>query len=448
MNANRINIKQNLISLSVFLFIALLSAVLIMTAINMLEIPKPEASGKGDQTSSPKNTDKSAGNNSSNRADNNIDNNGKTPDISEYWDRGKEWRERAKQQLEERKSAGNKLRDGYAYGSQPGSFAPRGGNGAFTPHMPQDMPNVDISGNQEFPDMPFGMKEPDGNTMAMGDGKRPHVPVFEILGKPNYSFLKVMTMENYQGNHWVMAKEKPEVKLMLGVERTKGFVRNSVKIKPIEPSEGYLPVLSGEFDLKYTHSVLEYQKSGSYFSEVRIDDYYEMAYKTPPGELELINADVDDSYNYDVIIPELMDEIIDRVIEGSSSDYEAIKNVEKFLAENYTLNNNITKSYGEQDAIIAFLFGEQKQGNTMDFMSAYTYILRSEGIPCRLALGYKIDKEQPYQIVYLDQTYIYPEIKFKDYGWVPMEIMDKVFGFNQSYEPYISTVTEISSMDA
>ena len=429
-----INIKNNLISLSVFLIAALTSVLLIMTAINMLDVPKANKNRKDNQTASSDNL-----NPESEEPRESVE----EPMISsEYWDRGEEWREKAKNRLEEKKKS--RQFDGeFGKGEGPGSSVPY--SGSFGAGIPENIPNIDISGNKNIPDIPFGSKNP-GNTISLGSERRPHLPVFEILGKPNYSFLKVMVMDNYYGNRWVASQEKPEVRLMLNVDMTKGLVDNSVKIKPLEPSKGHLPTLSGESEIKYHHSLLEYAKSGTYMSEVVIDDYYEVEYKNPPGEVMLINADVDATYTYNITVSEKLGELVERLIADSSSDYEAIKNTEKYLAENYILNNSIVKDYGDKDGIMSFLF-EEKQGNTLDFMSAYTYILRAAGIPCRLAVGYKINKELPYQIVYLNQTYIYPEIKFKNYGWVPMESMDRIFGYDPSFKPSVDTVTKIKSMD-
>ena len=48
---------------------------------------------------------------------------------------------------------------------------------------------------------------------------------------------------------------------------------NSVKIKPIVPSNGYLPVLSGKIDFKYRTSVNKYKIAETYYSEDVISDF-------------------------------------------------------------------------------------------------------------------------------------------------------------------------------
>lgn len=433
MEKTNINNKKNLINLALFLSVALISALLIMTAINMLDLPKPGPFGGG-------NGDKR----SSMDSDGTDKNKGNSPDDKELKDKESEgdfdfddWKERAERRREEKK--GETFSKDYAYGEIPGSQIPD--NGGSDSIMPEEMPNIDISGNEDLPDMPFGMGEP-GKTIVMGDEKRPHVPAFEVLGVPNYPFMKVMVMENYQRNRWTMSKEQPEVKLMLGVEKKRDFTDNSVKVKPIEPSKGYMPVLSGQFELKNDFSVLEYKKSVTYFSEEPISDFYEMEYLLPPREQDLINAKTDDDYPYEVIVPKGLDKIIDEIIENCNSDYEAIKYVEQYLMTHYVYNYRIKNDYGNEDGILSFLLSK-REGNYMDFVSSYTFLLKAVGIPCRLAMGYRLKSQVPYQVVYADQTYIYPEIKFEDYGWVPMD----VFSYSAFYYPPEDTVTEITFAD-
>lgn len=421
------NNRKNLINLAVFLFIALLSVLLIMAAINMLDLPGFGSSG-GENNNRSSQNDRSGNNRENQRNGGNGSGNNGSDD----------WRERAKRRRDERK---RDFRDrNYAYGEEPESMIP--GQGGDYGTMPEQMPNIDISGNEGLPDMPFGMGG--GNSIVMGDDKNPHIPAFEVLGVPNYPFMKVMVMENFRQNRWNMAYEEPEEKFLFGVQMNKDFSNNSVKVKPVEPSKGYMPVLSGNIEMKYDFSVLEYKESGTFYSEEIIESFYEMEYQAPPTEAELINAKTDGGYDYDVYIPEEVELIVDEIIENCSSDYDAIKFVEEFLSQNYTYNNGVIYNYGDEDGIGAFLNGENREGNYLDFVSAYTIILRAAGIPCRLALGYKLVPDASYQVVYADQVYIYPEIKFEDHGWVPMN----VFSYDVFYYPPEETVTEITFADS
>lgn len=436
------NSRKNLISLAIFLSVVFISALLITEAISMLDLPDSGLSG-GEN-----------GNNKS-QAQNNSDNNHDDPTFNgqepynEYADSFEQWKERSQRRREEKKRGS--LDGDYNGGDMPDNrIQGRGGNngiisgGGGMPqdgNIPTDIPNIDISGDNALPDMPFGMQGP-GKTIVMGDEKRPHIAAFEVLGKPNYPFLKVMVMENYNNNRWIMAQEEPLEKFEFGVDKGRNYEDNSVKIKPIEPSKGYMPVLSGNFKMIYDLSILEYQNSGTYYSEGIVEDFYEMEYEKAPSEIDLIYAETDDDYPYEISVNEYIDSIVDEVTERCSSDYDVIYSVEQYLLNNYTLSNNVKNNYKNTDGITEFL-KYKKVGNYLDFVSAYTFLLRAAGIPCRLAMGYRLMEQVPYQVVYADQVYIYPEIKFKDYGWVPMD----VFAYEPFYTPPIETVTDIVFAD-
>jgi len=419
MNKYDSNIKNNLIKLATFLSLVLLSAFLLMAAINMLDFPNAGADG-GD---------------TSNKSSSSGKNNQPNKSAGDY-KRDDDWRDRAEKRRQERKgseSFGEEF--SYGEGQEGGNFSEDG-----VP-IPENIPNIDISGGKALPDIPFGSGE-SGQTIALTNEKQPHMPVFEVLGYPNYPFMKVMVMENYYKNHWVAAKEEPEVKINFDEKIDDNYSVNSVKVKPIVPSSGYLPVLSGNIDFKYRSSVDWYKQSETYYSKEVVDDFYSMDYESPVNYDGLMFADTDDSYPYKILVPEKIDTIVGNILDECNSDFDVIMGVEKYLRQNYTLQNGVINNYGQNDGITSFLINKGGSGNTLDFMSAYTYLLRAGGIPCRLAIGYKIDRELPYQVVYRDQTYIYPEIKFREYGWVPMD----VFGYNPSFTPANETITKITSV--
>lgn len=426
------NDRKNLINLAVFLLVALLSTLLIMAAISMLDL-RGNGSPGGENNKRAYQNDGSGKNR--NKQDRNNNNKNKKGSGQREDDNGSNWKERAQRRRGERRSFD---RGDYAYGQGPESMIP--GDGWEYDIAPDQMPNLDISGNEGLPDMSFGMG---GNTFVLKEGKNSHIPAFEVLGVPNYPFVRVMAMDNYRRSHWSMINEAPELMFLFGEKVDRKFSENTVKIKPVEPSKGYIPVLSGNFEMKYEFSLLEYKQSGVFYSTGVIENFYEMKYEDPPTEAELINAKTDDDYYYDIYVPEVVERIVDEVIENCETDYEAIKFVEKFLLENYTYDNTVLNNYGSGDAVVSFLTGKDRVGNHLDFVSAYAIILRAAGIPCRLALGYKLLPGVKYQVVYADQVYIYPEIKFEDYGWVPMD----VFPYDVFYRPPKETITQITFAD-
>ncbi|NMB32876.1 MAG: transglutaminase domain-containing protein [Clostridium sp.] len=349
-----------------------------------------------------------------------------------------ETREHWKERLEKRREEKGRDYDDYPIEGMPEEWA----YGQDIEGYPEQIPGIDIAGEEQFPEMPFGAGEP-GITFAMTDEKQLHLPVFEVLGEPNYPFLKVMVMEDYHNNRWNAPGEEPEDDFTFGVRMEREYKENSVKIKPVEPSKGYMPVLSGNFEMVYDLLVYKFKNSGTYFCEEVIGDFYEMKYDPPPKDSDLAFAKTDDDYPYTMCAGSDIQKIVDEIARNCKSDYELIIRTEEYFLRNYILDSSIINNYGDADGITEFLINKRR-GNYLDFVSAYTFILRSAGIPCRLVMGYRLENDVPYQVVYADQIYVYPEVKFKDYGWVPMD----VFSYSPFFTPGEGTVTDITFADA
>ena len=77
----------------------------------------------------------------------------------------------------------------------------------------------------------------------------------------------------------------------------------------------------------------------------------------------------------------------------------------------------------EADGVDYFLF-ETKRGYSSYFSSAMVVMLRSVGIPSRLAVGYSTggwDDETGQYVVISANAHSWPEAYFPDYGWIPFE---------------------------
>jgi uncharacterized repeat protein (TIGR01451 family) len=288
MDTNKSSLKNNLIKLVLFFSASLLSILLIMMAVNMFNL-----STSGD-AGGVENKNVSYNDNVENNEDTekqHLEYSGdkekqeESEDINDIWEdrlgnedgsieeQFDDWKEQAR---ERKDNAFNPSleEEHYAQGGQNKSFMPDAGG--FNDDFFNDIPNIDISGKKHGTGGSLGGGGSTGNSIVTNEEKKEHIPVFEVLGEPNYPFLKVMVMENYHKNRWLVdTKEEPELKLMIGVEVEERFTENSVKIKPIKPSSGNLPVLSGNFELKYHHALLKYENTSIYVAENPVESFYE-----------------------------------------------------------------------------------------------------------------------------------------------------------------------------
>lgn len=111
-----------------------------------------------------------------------------------------------------------------------------------------------------------------------------------------------------------------------------------------------------------------------------------------------------------------------QVIGTVATPYEAVRRVETYLRETYTYTLEPARPAPRRDAVAFFLFDE-RAGYFDHFASAMAVMLRSIGIPTRLAAGFVLD---PVDFDSIDRVYIvseqrawtWPEVYFPNLGWV------------------------------
>jgi len=107
----------------------------------------------------------------------------------------------------------------------------------------------------------------------------------------------------------------------------------------------------------------------------------------------------------------------------ADTPYDQVVAVTDYLRSNITYASVIPPAPANQDIIEWFLFQEQ-QGFCTYYASAEVLMLRSLGIPARLAIGYAEGVVTPDQLVYhvrqMD-SHAWPEVFFPNIGWVIFE---------------------------
>ncbi len=103
--------------------------------------------------------------------------------------------------------------------------------------------------------------------------------------------------------------------------------------------------------------------------------------------------------------------------------YDKALAIRRWLRTIPVYSTNIDPPPQDSDGVDYFLF-ETKKGYSSYFASSMTVMLRSIGIPARLAVGYSTgiwDDEQQVYVVRSSNAHAWPEAYFPDYGWVPFE---------------------------
>jgi transglutaminase-like putative cysteine protease len=108
---------------------------------------------------------------------------------------------------------------------------------------------------------------------------------------------------------------------------------------------------------------------------------------------------------------------------GAATAYDKAKALERWLRQNITYNENIPTPPANQDPVDWVVF-DWREGYCNYYASAMILMLRSEGIPARMAAGFSQGEYDPSLnrfIVREREAHTWVEVYFPGYGWINFE---------------------------
>ncbi|MSQ31682.1 MAG: hypothetical protein EXR59_00355 [Dehalococcoidia bacterium] len=121
-------------------------------------------------------------------------------------------------------------------------------------------------------------------------------------------------------------------------------------------------------------------------------------------------------------VPERVRQLSRDVTKDTKTPYDKAAAIESYL-RGFEYTTNIEAPPFGADAVDHFLF-TLKRGYSEYFASAMTVMLRSSGVPARIAIGYatgEFDEATQQYIVREKQAHGWVEVYFPGYGWTPFE---------------------------
>jgi transglutaminase-like putative cysteine protease len=118
-------------------------------------------------------------------------------------------------------------------------------------------------------------------------------------------------------------------------------------------------------------------------------------------------------------IPTRVGELARRITAGAATDYDKVKAIERWLADNYLYEIESPVPEPGRDAVDHFLF-DTDVGFCEQFASATAVMLRSLGIPARFVAGYTPGTRNPftgYHEVKNSDAHTWVEVWFPTVGW-------------------------------
>jgi transglutaminase-like putative cysteine protease len=146
-------------------------------------------------------------------------------------------------------------------------------------------------------------------------------------------------------------------------------------------------------------------------------------------------------------VPQRVRDLAARITTGATNDYDRVKAIEKYLADNYEYSLDSPIPAEGRDAVDHFLF-DSEVGFCEQFASATAVMLRSLGIPARVVAGYTPGSRNAftgYYEVRNSDAHAWVEVWFPGVGWYEF---DPTFAVPVAERSLASSIPLVQALDA
>jgi hypothetical protein len=249
--------------------------------------------------------------------------------------------------------------------------------------------------------------------------------LLQIEGE-SIGYLKSFALENFDGTVWTPPKLGPLIQIPpLKADQRERALPRRVRVSHVGylgrvlPTDGHVLHVSGAFfrgPLINVQGAIECQamwNTSQNFYQYWID---------PAPEVEKLSPAREEALTVAPVPSERIRAFLDEVCAGASNPLEKARLLESYFRRHFTYAlgaPQLTRvKYLEE-----FLF-EQKQGHCERFAAALALLLRMEGIPSRIVVGYVPGTRNPftgwYNVRFKD-AHAWTEAYFPDMGWVEFD---------------------------
>ncbi|MCW4009171.1 MAG: transglutaminase domain-containing protein [Candidatus Bathyarchaeota archaeon] len=334
----------------------------------------------------------------------------------------------------------------------PGNCSPLPNNGTSEPNS---SPNGAIPSST-----PIEKKDCFINSQGGDCGKE---PVLEIYGKTETTYIRSAVAAQYNGGMWSLGPDFTVVpykgdlipqEMNLFSKRTE----SSIIIHVVNPCSGFVPTLYYTNRLEFTQNVQATyypQQHLFYTSDKFSQPYYEefTNYQFSLNTLQNAHVTSGSQSSQYLQVPENLRQSLQEILNAinippEASDYQKITAIQQYLFTNYTYDLNYSRAPPGKEPVLWFLF-EAKRGVCANFNSAFTLLLRTEGIPSRMVSGFLINGGLDYQLVRANQGHAWAEVLFNEIGWIEFDATGSDGSTPEPLPiPSVSTETKITNLSS
>jgi len=256
-------------------------------------------------------------------------------------------------------------------------------------------------------------------------------------------FWQVLSFDRYTGQGWEVSRDEQTTNIDRSNLYSRFYVANLIKVKRtkkvvqsytiVSNLPNLIPALSYPQFVYFPTQQIAIDPEGSLRSPVGLVDglTYTVISQVPYRDRTLLGQ-APEKYRQNItkyylqIPPEIKDkvsqkteEILARSPKPLTSAYEKTLYLAQALKQNYSIQKDLPFFEEDEDLVEAFLF-KYEGGYADHFSTVLTVMLRSIGIPARLAAGFGPGQFNPftgYYIVKNTNAFALTQVYFPNYGW-------------------------------
>jgi len=296
----------------------------------------------------------------------------------------------------------------------------------YAPKVPAVIHLNDNNGGDSNSTLPEDI-ETTGSMTSLDSGKNlGDAKLFELLGSPETSYVRLQALEVYEGGYWFAFNgtlrdydHRPIEHVNVGLTGR----LTSFYVNPLFPMKGFIPSVLYTSEIGGSDQLIYYPNQMAYYSKTPVKPYPVTYYEWSSRGLRLEDGRLVTIGKY-VAIPENVTQRLKplalSITAGFDDDYSKLRAIESYLLTHYTYDLHYDSPPEGVDPVEWFLF-DSMRGVCWHFNSAFVLLARSIGLPARLVTGYKVDPSAEYQVVKADQLHAWAEVEFEGFGWVAFD---------------------------